>query len=295
MVDALKYWVTKFDVDGFRCDVASMVGTKTRPAYTFWEYARRELNSLRPVFMLAESEEANLQKFAFDMNYGGDLNRVMNDVAAGKKNVSHLYDALDKQRKDYPAYSIPMQFTSNHDENSWNGDVFERLGAKAAEALAVFTYLIPGMPLIYSGQEVGMNKRLKFFDKDLIPWRPHPFEILYQKLNQLKKKSVALTNSYGKGSFHPLQNSKPDQIMSFTRGEGKDKIVCLLNLSDSLVEFSLNYSDKNRSYGEYFSGKEHRFDQSLNMKLAPWEYRVYKLDEIFPPRSLLGTQHYQGF
>ena len=61
MIDAMKYWVTEFNVDGYRCDVAGKVPTD------FWVRAHIELDEIKDVFMLAEDGEPELLLEAFDI------------------------------------------------------------------------------------------------------------------------------------------------------------------------------------------------------------------------------------
>jgi len=162
MMDALKFWVSETDIDGYRCDFPGMVPVD------FWNRVRYELDSIKPVFMLAEDEDNDdLLRKAFDMNYGWKLHHIMNEIAQGKQNSNDIWDYFDWNDSIYPSYSYRMYFTSNHDENSWNGTVQERMG-DAAEVMAVLSYTIPGMGMIYNGQEAGLNKRLAFFEKDTI-------------------------------------------------------------------------------------------------------------------------------
>ncbi|MCD4697158.1 MAG: alpha-amylase, partial [Bacteroidales bacterium] len=163
MIDALKFWVTEADIDGYRCDVAGMVPTE------FWERARKELDEIKPVFMLAEAEQADHHKSAFDMSYAWELHHIFNEIAKGKKTGDDLENYFVKNDSVYPSSAFRMTFITNHDENSWNGTVMERMG-KTGLTFAMLSYTLPGMPLIYSGQEVGLNKRLEFFEKDKINW-----------------------------------------------------------------------------------------------------------------------------
>ena len=156
-IDALRFWVEEYDIDGYRCDVAGMMPVE------FWIEARKELDKIKPLFMLAEWDTPEMH-LAFDMTYDWTLHKIMNGIAEGEKSARDLIDHMNIDNKKYPKNAFRMQFTSNHDENTWNGTVFERLG-NAAESFAVFSFLIPDMPLIYSGQEAGLNKRLEFFDK----------------------------------------------------------------------------------------------------------------------------------
>ena len=163
MIDALKFWVKECDIDGYRCDVAGMVPIE------FWIEARSELQKIKSVFMLAEWDTPEVH-LAFDMTYDWNIHKIMNAIAKKEKTVVDLIQQLEKNEKDFSENAFRMQFTSNHDENSWNGTVFERLG-ESFETFAVLTCVIPDMPLVYTGQEAGNAKRLSFFDKDTVNGR----------------------------------------------------------------------------------------------------------------------------
>lgn len=159
MVETMKYWLTETDIDGFRCDVAHMVPVD------FWDSCRVELDKVKPIFFLAEADQPFLHKKAFDMSYDWRFHHLMNEIAAGKKHAGDIEKHFAWVDSVYPAGSILMQFTSNHDENSWNGTEFERLDG-GAQTFAVLAATVPGMLLIYNGQESAFNRRLKFFEKD---------------------------------------------------------------------------------------------------------------------------------
>ena len=168
-----------------------------------------------------------------------------------------------------------MQFTDNHDENTWNGTVFERLG-NAAETFAVLTYLIPGMPLIYSGQEAGNNKRLEFFEKDPIEWLEHPFFELYKNLNDLRKNNKALWSGTKGGGFCNIPNSQPEAVLMFTREKDDNKLLAVFNLSPNFVEVELETAMSDGSYKEIFTNSLYEWGSSAKrIKLKPWDYKVY--------------------
>ncbi|MCU0332981.1 MAG: alpha-amylase family glycosyl hydrolase [Ignavibacteriaceae bacterium] len=179
MIDALKFWVEECDIDGYRCDVAGMVPIE------FWIEARTELEKIKNVFMLAEWDTPEVH-LAFDMTYDWDLHHILNGIVKEEKTAADLIVHLNKNEEEFPANAFRMQFTSNHDENSWNGTEFERLG-DGVEAFAVLTCLIPDMPLVYSGQEAGFNKRLSFFEKDLVEWKEYKLFDIYSKLLRRSK------------------------------------------------------------------------------------------------------------
>jgi glycosidase len=273
MIDAMKFWVVQCDIDGFRCDVAAMVPTE------FWNKARAELDKLKPIFMLAEASEPDLHEHAFDMTYNWELKDLMNDIAAGKKNAKHLLKHFNKERKKYPENSYRMNFTTNHDENSWNGTVYERLDGGAA-AFAVLTATVPGMPLLYSGQEAGLNKRLSFFDKDTIEWKQSELENLYTKLFRLKLNNKALANGSAGGKMIPLIKNRRSDVFAFIRKKNSDAVLVVLNLSSSNHEFKIKNSEINGNYFDLFSEKKINVYDSLDLKLEPWGYKILIYDSV---------------
>lgn len=161
MILSMKYWLTEADIDGFRCDVAGSV------PMDFWVEARTELQEVKPLIMLAEAEGPEMHE-AFDITYGWELHHLLNNLAQGKMDATDLDSYLEKDI-NYPLRSFRMYFTSNHDENSWQGTEMERMGS-ARHAMAVLCYALNGMPLIYNGQETSLDRRLAFFEKDEINW-----------------------------------------------------------------------------------------------------------------------------
>ncbi|HKB85432.1 MAG TPA: alpha-amylase family glycosyl hydrolase [Ignavibacteriaceae bacterium] len=265
MIDAMKYWVQECDIDGFRCDVAGMVPLE------FWKAARTELDKVKAVFMLAEAEGPDLHE-AFDMTYSWELLHLMNDVAQEKKGAQSLRDYFEKEKNKYPVDAYRMRFTTNHDENSWNGTVFERMG-EAVETFDAFTCVIRGMPLVYSGQEAGLNKRLNFFDKDTIEWKDSKYRILYSGLLHEKEKNKALWNGEEGGGMIPVEASSGD-VIAFVRQKDNDKMYAVFNLSSKSVKTEL---ESNLIRGEYInllSGKETKIKSREWIELKPWTYRI---------------------
>jgi glycosidase len=266
MIDALKFWVEECDIDGYRCDVAGMVPIE------FWIEARTELEKTKNLFMLAEWATPEHHK-AFAMTYDWALHGIMNDIASEEKNVTDLITHFRKDESEYPVDAFRMQFTTNHDENSWNGTVFERLG-ESAETFAVLTCLIPDMPLVYTGQEAGNDKRLSFFEKDLVEWKEHKFAEIYSKLFNLKKNHKALHNGERGGDLIFINSSDEKNILAFSRNSDEDKIIAIFNLSKDEKEFTLDGESLAGSYKNFFTGKLENFKSAEGFKLGAWEYRV---------------------
>ena len=268
MTEALKYWVVEADVDGYRCDVAGFVPTD------FWNNVRKELDSIKPVFLLAEWESRDLHAEAFDMTYAWSWFNIVHDIAMGKTNVNSLNVYYAWNEKAYPADVFRMMFVSNHDKNAWDGTQFELFG-DALEATIVFTVVSEGMPLIYNGQEAGNPRRLAFFEKDPIEWRPHSIGELYKKLFALKHANSALWNgAWGARMVH-VPNNHPEKVFSFVRQNEQDKVFAVLNLSPVPLQVTfVDYLYHGR-YSDFFGGGTVTLDEKTRLALEPWDYRVY--------------------
>ena len=268
MRDALKYWVSEFNIDGYRCDVAMEVPTD------FWNNVREDLDAIKPVFMLAEAELPEHHHQAFDMSYGWDFHHIMNDIAQGESNASAIDEYIkgEEGMQRFGRNDYRMIFTSNHDENSWNGTVFERMG-DAAEAFAVLSGTFSGMPLIYNGQEAGMDERLEFFKKDTIKWQDHRFFDIYQALNQLKKDNPALWNGKDGGNMRRLFTGKDEQVFAYSRTKGDHSVVSVFNLSDQPQSIKLEGGEG--EYKDVFTGEAQALSNQEALELPAWGYRVW--------------------
>jgi len=268
MINAMIYWIKNADIDGFRCDVAGMVPVD------FWNEARTALDKVKPVFMLAEDEDnAALVEYAFDMNYAWKMLHLMNDIAQGKKKAADIWDYMKWNNETFAPDVYRMYFTSNHDENSWNGTAFERLG-DAFKAFTVFDYTIPGMPLIYNGQEAANNKRLRFFEKDTINWQPLPYATFYAELNHLKKTTPILENGEDGGKLIPLSKEVDENIFAFYREKQGKQLVVLLNLSSQPREFTIDNEHIKGNYHDFFGKNDINIQTDWVFKLPAWGYVI---------------------
>ena len=268
MTDVMKYWVAEVGFDGFRCDVAGYV------PLDFWENLRRELDAIKPVFMLAEWQSRDLHAHAFDATYAWDWYNTAHAVAKGDGDVGAFFGYYSSNESAWPKDGYRMTFVSNHDKNAWDGTQFEQFG-DALEAMIVLSVAGEGMPLIYNGQEAGNEKRLEFFEKDPIVWRPHPIGALYKKLFALKHETKALWNGAAGARMISVINSKPSKVLSFVRFGDKDGVFVVINFTPEpqTIRYSqsLHYGD----YIDYLSGETVSFDENTTTTLGPWGYRVY--------------------
>ena len=265
MIDAMKFWVKEYNIDGYRCDVAHEVPTD------FWNDVRKELDKVKPVFMLAEADSPELLEQAFNMDYGWELMHIMNVTAKGEKNANDIHAYIQKLDTLICPDAYKMNFITNHDENSWDGTEFERYG-DGANTFAVLTYVLNGMPLIYTGQETGMNIRLEFFEKDRVPsWEKNEFFYFYKTLNQLKHTNPALLAGKAGGELTRINTTENEKVLIISREKGNDKVIAVLNLSAEPVSYTITDTLQTNEYTNLFTDEKLT---ELPTQLNAWEYRV---------------------
>jgi len=267
MTDVLKYWVITTDIDGYRCDVAGFIPVD------FWENVRKELDSIKPVFMLAEWESRDLHKLAFDMTYSWSLWDKMHDATVGKKGIAGLVEYMAHDVNTFPKGAYRMTFTDNHDKNAWEGNQYSNFG-DGLHACMVMASVVNGMPLVYSGQEAGLDKSLKFFDKDPIVWKDNPNAEIYKKLFALKHTNQALWNGDWGGEMVRINNDKMDRVISFVREKNGDRVLPVVNFSDKPVSVKLETKYYTGIYTELFSNREFVLKGEDIVTLDPWGYIV---------------------
>lgn len=265
MRDAMKFWVDECDIDGFRCDVAAMVPIE------FWTWVRPQLEKNKTIFMLAEAHEPELHQ-AFDMTYNWQLKDLFVDIAQGKKSAKDLYEYFENEKTEYPKDAFRMVFTTNHDENSWNGTDKERFGP-FAETFAVLTGVVNGMQLIYSGQEAGLDKRLDFFERDPIVWNENKMQKIYTTLAMLKKQNKALRNGNLGGAFEKIEVNE-NSVFAFSRTKDKNRVIALFNLSDSPKTLTITDSNINGKFEKLFEEDSISIKSGWQISLKPYEYVV---------------------
>jgi cyclomaltodextrinase len=266
MADAYLYWIKEFQVDGFRCDVAGGVPIE------HWRWLRGELQKAgRPVLLLAEANEPRHHP-AFDMTYDWNLPPIMWAIAKGAQPATAIDRMLQKERQQYPAGAVRMRFTYNHDYN-WGWRLAERYGG-GVKTFAVLCATLPGRPLVLGGQEVGLDRRLPGSTRGPrrpIPWVESPWRDFYTRLLNLYKDSRAL---YA-GEFAKVKSTSDDKVYAYVRCAAGDKVLVVLNLSDAPQEVTLRSALTAGDYRELFSEQRQRLGNEADLKLDPWEYRVY--------------------
>ncbi len=271
MIDAMKFWVKETNIDGFRCDLASWVEVD------FWQQARPEVDKVKPLFWLGEFDELETPDYGkvFDASYSWTWMHKTEDYY--KKNLP-LQDLKDLLMR-YSAIgdqSMRAWFTTNHDENSWNGTEYEKYGV-ITKPLAVFSATWNGVPLLYSGQELPNMKRLEFFEKDPIEWNgTYQLNDFYKVLLNLKSSNPALRGGDSNVATFLLNTSANDKILAYVRKNGKDEVLVLLNLSKEDVTFAIEDHQVSGTFRNVFDQSKSNLDSNKNFELKKGGYLLFE-------------------
>ncbi len=272
MIDAMKYWIKETNIDGFRCDLASWVEVD------FWQQARPEVEKLKPLFFIGEFDELENPEYGkvFDASYSWKWMHLSKDFYQKNLPISDLKNLLEQYSK-IGDNSMRAWFTTNHDENSWNGTEYEKYG-ELAPALAVFSATWNGVPLLYSGQELPMKtKRLEFFEKDPIPWNgKYELEDFYKTLLNLKSENPALRGGDPAVTTFWINTNSNDKILAYLRKNGDREVLVLINTTKDAVNFKLEDDNSVGSYKNVFTNSKVELAKGSDVSLPAYGYLVYE-------------------
>jgi len=264
MIDAMKFWIVNCDIDGFRCDMAHLV------PLDFWLLARKEVEKVKgSLFWLGECEEASYHE-VFDATYTWHWMHKTTEFCQHHAGLQDLKNLLQTYNSEFPKDAFRVYYTSNHDENSWNGTEYEKYG-NAVQVLNVFSFTWNGIPMIYSGQEMPNKKRIKFFDKDPIQWsEDFKLQGFYQTLLSLRKNNSALRAGDENATTKIISTEYNDRIFVFLRNNGNDEIMVFLNFSADIL--TLEMTDVPGKFIDVFSKTP--FNSSITVE--GWGFKVFE-------------------
>jgi alpha-amylase len=266
MIDAMTFWVTTCDIDGFRCDMCHLV------PLDFWFRARNELDAIKPLFWLGETQDVPYLT-VFDCLYGWRWMAATQKYFRKEMTLGQLKEVLHHYQYDLPAGTFPMLFTSNHDENTWNGTEYEKYGDMAA-TLAVFNNTWYGVPLIYTAQELPLHKRLPFFDKDEISWNGTPeLHNFYKTLLELRKQHPALQAGEA-ARPQMLATNDNERLLAFSRTSDGKELLVVLNFSAQETAVQLPGAPVQGKFINIFTQQPVTINASFSTQLKAWEYLV---------------------
>jgi alpha-amylase len=269
LIQAHEFWLNNFDIDGFREDVAGEVPT------ALWAEMRPRLEKIRPIFMLSEDEAQGKDHFAtcFNANYGWGTHHVMKQIIKGEKTAAAMFEWTESIKERFGKRGYQLNFTQNHDENTWNGTEKELFG-DGADCYTALCFVMEGMGLIYNGQESSLNKRLWFFNKDVIDWSGAPRDAFFKTLIDLKHRNKALWNGESGGFIHKISTDADDNIYAFMREKDGNKVVAIFNMKGEKTDFTFKGSTFSGAYKNVFSDKNVDLSGNQTMSFAPFEYLI---------------------
>ena len=271
MIDAMKFWIEETNIDGFRCDLASWV------TVDFWEEARPEVEKIKPLFWIGEFDELESPEHGkvFDASYSWKWMHKSAEFYKDNQPIQELVDLLRKYSQIGDS-SMRAWFTTNHDENSWNGTEYEKYG-DITEAMAIFSATWNGIPLLYSGQELPNHKRLEFFEKDPIEWTNDcKMADFYKTLLNLKSSNPALRGGDSNVVTYLLNTSANDKIFAYIRKNKWNEVLVVLNFSKENVEFAIDDENVSGIFKNIFDGTKRDFSNGKDFSFKVSDYAVFE-------------------
>jgi hypothetical protein len=287
MIDAMKYWITEYDIDGFRCDYA------TGPPVGYWTELRNAVNAVKPVTWLSEGDNANYMQ-AFDYDYAWAFSDRLNSFGSGN-DLSTLVGACEELiNNNAYANKSKMVYLTNHDLNADHGTEFSRYGNNVYP-LTVLMFTIYGMPLIYNGQEIGANQSMGLFEVNRVPWTPvnTTMSNLIKKLTALKRTQPALEDGPNRGSYKKY-NTNNSNVYAYSREKGNNEVLVMLNFSGSSVSFHFSGSAPSGTFTNYLEAGEKTFSTQTAVSIPAKGYLVFVNGEASPPPDNITIQWRQA-
>lgn len=268
MINMMKYWVKDVGIDGFRCDVAEMVPVD------FWGEARVALDSIKPVMMLAEGARPNLHLKAFDLTYAWSIYDVLGKIFGGGTSASAIDSVLERESRAYPKGSLRLRFNTNHDKNAFDAPSIGRYGSGGDSLTIALIATLPGVPLIYNGDEVGNPEKLSLFEQVPIDWKNDgSFRSFFERVFSLR----ASHDELRVGDYKVLPTNDAQDVFAFERKLGKNRSVCIYNFAktkESDVKISVD-SEDNLNLVDGITGRKFEVrNGKINVSLTAYGFLV---------------------
>ena len=239
----------------------------------FWTKCINTLKADKNIFMLAETDSSWLYDVGFDAVYTWPEFNVMKNIVSGKSNALSLDSVINVINNTFPSNALLLYFTSNHDENSWNKADYGTMPGASHAPFAVLTQTLPrSIPLIYSGQEEPFLDSISFFYKDTIIFNKYARADFYDKLLELREKNNALEAN---AAFQKLHTNNDNNVYAFTRKNGTNKILVIVNLSNAQQQVTLNDQSVNGVATNLFTSTKENINNDQSITLNAWDYKVY--------------------
>jgi cyclomaltodextrinase / maltogenic alpha-amylase / neopullulanase len=266
MIAVMKYWVNEFDIDGFNCTNAESI------PMDFWNIARKELDKIKTVMMIADFAEPKYHIRAFDLTSSWDIYNNIPSIVNQTISAIMLDGYVKSEYSDFPKGSLHLRFNNTYRKIE-SAQPVKKFNPQEARIIAVLKFTIPGVPIICSGEEVGNDKYPDLYEKVEIDWsNGKNFRELYEQLAKLRCGHPALRN----GSYLSISNSEFKTVYTFLRSSGKDSLIAVINFGseDKVIELKMP-TGSSLAWKDQLSGTRIRTkDASLNLTLPPLSYAL---------------------
>jgi glycosidase len=267
MIDALRYWVLEANVDGFRCDAADFI------PFDFWQQAIEALQSIpdRKIILLAEGAREDHFSAGFQMNYSWDFYNQLKRVFDGQS-ATTLYSTHLAEYQGLAAGQNKLRFTTNHDESAWDASpVVLFHGKEGAIAASIITTSMGGVPMLYSGQEVGREDNTPFFSNSPIHWEQNA------DMLQTYQAVMAFYNQSGALQEGDLRDCSTADVVCFSRSSASEEVLVLVHVRDQALDFAIPAEWQNSAWLDAFTGTPVALETSL--QLDGFGYRVLRREK----------------
>ena len=264
MIDAMKYWTLEANIDGFRCDYADGV------PYDFWKQAIDSLNTIpnRNLIFLAEGTRADHYDAGFEMTYAWDFYTSIKNVFAGSA-PSTIYTTNTSEYAGVPAGKRKLRFTTNHDQSAWEATPMTLFNGKAgATCASVITTYYNGVPLIYTGQEVGRVSTVPFFSNSPINWTVN-LDMQQNYRDMLSFYSQSAVSRYGTAVPYTATD-----VVCFKKVLNADQILVIANVRNTTTNYSIPTALLNTTWTNALTGASVTLGSSLS--LTAYQYLILK-------------------
>lgn len=261
MISVMKYWIREMDIDGFICTASEWTPIE------FWNIARKELEKIRPVIMISESDSPEHRLKAFDIGYSWNIGDLVMDIVDGKINAIAIDDFLNAEKQKYPIGSLHLRPIYKTDINT-KPEEFKLLSRQNEKLARVLQFTLPGIPLIYRNEEINS------YVNDLSEQRKLELSksALIEFFGQLRNTRTALQE----GRFFNLQNSDSASVFSFFRISDEDTVLVAINFSEIKKETKIQIQSNNSILWKDVASDKifHARNNSLIISLLPLDYAI---------------------
>ncbi|MEN9612775.1 MAG: hypothetical protein RLZZ628_3589 [Bacteroidota bacterium] len=265
MINAMKYWVLKANIDGFRCDYADGV------PQDFWKQAIDSLKLIpnRKYILLAEGSRNDHFSAGFQFNYGWDFYGQLKNTYKNNLNASTILQMHNTEANNLPNTAFKLRFTTNHDESAWNDTPIALFNGQAGALSAfVLSSYIGGVPLLYDGQEVGRADKTPFFSRSPIDWQQNPAILAaYKQLLSFRQSS----NAIKEGTLTPFND---DNVVAFKKVLQTEEVLVFVNVRNAATRYILPAALANTVWKDALDNTT--VNLATQLTLTPYQYLILK-------------------